>query len=408
MENIQEQFNATATADFVLAPGEYQGPLCIDRPCVLDGSNATLWAADGPVLTIAADNVTVKNLRVELAGGDNAANGTALQVTAANAAGVSLENVDVKGAVCGWATEAENWNLPGVINLGSFAADTENTFTLEIEAAAAAQLECNLRDVRLAPLALLPGQNTITLTVDGLRNNTILYGEIMVRTAVGRRIYITGKALAGAPVHNEGQPVTNGPAVSLPVQMTAPVEMLSPNVDDSNVQQVKRGQRLSIREWQEQALKIALEYQTDDAQLDIDGYCFLLQGGRVRRDEDLIFFGNPEAEGGALKMSQVNERPLTLLEPAKVPADVERIAVCYSIYGDNPGQRFAAVKGATVRIFSQDKEIYRFALDELHEEKTAVAVEIYRYKGEWKMNFVGAGYRSGLRHLCESYGVNIE
>ena len=192
------------------------------------------------------------------------------------------------------------------------------------------------------------------------------------------------------------------------VQMTAPVEMLSPNVDDSNVQQVKRGQRLSIREWQEQALKIALEYQTDDAQLDIDGYCFLLQGGRVRRDEDLIFSGNPEAEGGALKMSQVNERPLTLLEPAKVPADVERIAVCYSIYGDNPGQRFAAVKGATVRIFSQDKEIYRFALDELHEEKTAVAVEIYRYKGEWKMNFVGAGYRSGLRHLCESYGVNIE
>ena len=61
-----------------------------------------------------------------------------------------------------------------------------------------------------------------------------------------------------------------------------------------------------------------------------------------------------------------------------------------------------------MRILSSYNDFHRFALDELHEEKTAVAVELYRYKGEWKMSFVGAGYRSGLRHLCEGYGVNIE
>lgn len=408
MENIQEQFNANTAAEFALSPGEYQGPLHIDRPCVFDGGQATLWAAEGPVLTLSADNVTIKNLRIELAGGDSALPGTALQVSAGNAAGLKLENVEVKGAVCGWAEEAENWALPGLIALGNFAADTENTFTLQIEAAAEARLECNMRYIRISPLTLAPGSNIITLTVSEMRHNTILYGEIMVKTNVARRIYITGKALAEAPVHNEGRPVPNGPAVSLPVQMTAPMEMLSPNIDDSNVQHIKRGQRLSVKEWQDVPLKIALEYQTDDAQLDIDGYCFLLQGGRVRRDEDLIFFGNQEAEGGSVKMSQVNERPLALVELPKAPPDVDRIAVCYSIYGDNQTQRFSAVKGATVRIFSADKEIYRFALDELYEEKTAVAVEIYRYKGEWKINFVGAGYRSGLRHLCESYGVNIE
>ncbi len=407
MENIQEQFNANKTGDFLLAPGEYQGPLLIDRPGVFDGGNATLWSADGPVLTIAADNVTIKNLRIELAGGDNVA-GTALQFQAGNPDSINLENVEVKGAVCGFAPEAENWTLPGLIALGNFAADTENTFTLQLEAAAAAQLECNVRGVRLAPLSLTPGVNTITLTVSEMRHNTILYGEIMVKTRVSRRIYITGKALTEAQVHNEGQVVPNGPAVSLPVQMTAPLEMLAPDIDDSNVQHIKRGQRLSVKEWQNSVLKIALEYQTEDAQLDIDGYCFMLQGGRVRRDEDLIFFGNTESQGGAVKMSQVNDRPLTLVELAKAPADVERIAVCYSIYGDNQTQRFSAVKGAVVRIFSADKEIYRFALDELYEEKTAVAVELYRYKGEWKMNFVGAGYHSGLRHLCESYGVNIE
>ena len=34
MTNIQDQFNATKSGDFVLAPGEYEGPLVIDRPCV--------------------------------------------------------------------------------------------------------------------------------------------------------------------------------------------------------------------------------------------------------------------------------------------------------------------------------------------------------------------------------------
>lgn len=410
MENIQNQFNASNANEFVLEPGEYQGPLRIDRACTLEGAGATLWGGSGPVLEIAAANVTIKNLRVELTGdleSEPAAANVALQVTAGD--NLHLENVDVKGTVVGLAQEAENWALPSVIALGDFAAETENTFTLEIDAAAPAQLECNMRDVRLAPLQLTPGQNMITMTTAELRNNTILYGEIMVKTAVNRRIYITGKALAEAPVHREGQPVPNGPAVSLPVQMPAPFEMLAPNIDDSNVQHIKRGQRLSVKEWQDSALKIALEYQTEDAQLEIDGYSFLLQsGGKVRRDEDLIFFGNQESEGGAVKSLQVNERPLTVVELAKAPADVERIAVCYSIYGDNQTQRFSAVRGATVRILNENREIYRFALDELYEEKTAVAVEIYRYKGEWKMNFVGAGYRSGLKHLCESYGVEIE
>ncbi len=407
MDNIQELFRANSGSEFILTPGEYQGPLLIDRPCMVDGQGATLWQNGGAVLQIAADTVSVKNLRVEQVG--NAAGAVAMQILAPKAQNIQLENVQVKGQVTGLAQEAETWVLPGLVALGDFAAGTVNTFALEIEAAAPAMLECNMRDVSLSPAELQTGLNKIVLTVAEMRNNTILYGEIMVKTAVSRRIYITGKALAGASVHSAALPVANAPAVSLPVQMTAPAELLSPNVDDSSVQQVKRGQRLALNEWQHEPLKIALEYQTDDVGLEIDSYNFLLQAGnRVRRDEDLIFFGNQESEGGAVKICQLGETTLTLLDLTKAPADVERIAVCYSIYGDNQTQRFSSVKGAVVRVFCAGKEIYRFALDELYEEKTAVAVEIYRYKGEWKISFIGAGYRSGLRHLCESYGVEIE
>ena len=66
------------------------------------------------------------------------------------------------------------------------------------------------------------------------------------------------------------------------------------------------------------------------------------------------------------------------------------------------------VSSPAIRVFCHDKEVFRFELKDLSEETTVVAAEIYQYKGQWKMSFVGSGYRSGLKQLCESYGVNVE
>ncbi len=68
MEEIQKHFDQSG-GDFLLSPGEYQGPLTVSRPCILDGAGSTLWAEHGPVLTITAPGVTIKNLRVEITGG---------------------------------------------------------------------------------------------------------------------------------------------------------------------------------------------------------------------------------------------------------------------------------------------------------------------------------------------------
>ena len=66
MNRLQEAFAENGGPVFTLIPGEYEGPLRVDRPCTVDGCGATLWAARGPVLVIAAPGVTVKNLRVEV------------------------------------------------------------------------------------------------------------------------------------------------------------------------------------------------------------------------------------------------------------------------------------------------------------------------------------------------------
>ena len=89
---------------------------------------------------------------------------------------------------------------------------------------------------------------------------------------------------------------------------------------------------------------------------------------------------------------------------------MERVAICYSIYEDQKkgGQTIAQVQDPLFRVFAGEQEVFRLKLEDLRVEKTLVAAEVYRYKGQWKLNFVGAGYRDGLRRLCESYGIEVE
>ena len=106
MSRLQDVFNR-GTGDFRLEPGEYEGPLVIDRPCVFDGGNATLWAGQGPALTVAAQGVTVRNIRVEVT------EETGPRIAIASKTGDTvLEGVEVNGEVTGLPGEAEGWNLP--------------------------------------------------------------------------------------------------------------------------------------------------------------------------------------------------------------------------------------------------------------------------------------------------------
>ncbi len=404
MGTLQEEFNANRAWNFKLLPGEYEGPLLVDHSCVIDGFNATLWANQGSVLTVSVPNVTIKNLRVEVTGSPaDAESSIAIQTSDPHTV---FENIEVNGYVRGLPHESEAWDLPGIISLGEFAANKENTFVLNLYAPAEAKLDSKVKGLWIRPTELTAGQNKLVLTTAALHDKTILYGEIMVRTYVTRRIYVTGKAIKDVPQHNEALPV--GLPVSLPVQMSLPVEVVAPQVSDEAVQVLQKGQRLPVKELHSNQIKIIYEHRTAAHSVEVDGYCFALrENGKVSCDEDLIFFGNTESANHSIKLSYLSDsKQLVWIGLDKVDGSVGRIVVCYSVYGDN--YNFSMVSAPTIRIFGGDKEVFRFALETLSREKTVIAVEVYLYKGEWKMNFVGAGYRSGLRHLCKSYGVNVD
>ncbi len=386
-----------------LMPGEYEGPVRITQPCEIDGNGATVWAACGPVLTAASPGVTLKNLRVEVTE-PSAANRTAIR---AEARGMALEGVTVNGDVENIPGEPPRWDLPPLAALGEFAAGVENLFSVPLPLAGPAELECTIHGVSLSPARLPAGRHTVSLKVEALRDHTVLYGEILVKSRVIRRICVTGQARKGAPVRRgDLAAVPGGQVLERPV---VPAELLPPAVPDASIPYMARGQRTGFPELEQGVLKVALEYQGTRVPMELDSYLFLLQkNGKVRGDADFVFFGNPESRDHAVRLGTGGVQPLALMDLEKIEASVERVAVCYSIYGEEPGKNFSQVQEPLLRLFAGERELCRMKLEHLSIERTLVAVEVYRHKGQWKVNFVASGYRDGLRRLCESYGVEVE
>lgn len=408
LNKLQAEFDKNS-GDFILSPGEYQGPLIVRHPCVIDGQMSTIWSEKGPVLIIDSDGVIIKNVRIEIT--DLPSNSMSSIAIQSNYPDTILEKVETNGKLSGFPGETGKLNFPVVIPLGSFAADIENTFSLDIIAPENAEIFCEMQDIFISSDRLQKGKNHLIIQTRALRDNTILYGEIFIQTLVIRRIYITGKAQNHAKNYHDFLVFSDEKQTSQPEKIALPDEWITPIVSDSSVKSVQRGERIFLESsLQSSRLKIAYQQQNITQEFEIDGYLFLLKSdGKVRGDDSLIFFGNPESRQKDIQVRTHNDGlPLVFLSLENMESWIDKIIICLSIYGEDPEQNFSLIESPIIRIFAEEKEIYRFELTELKMEKTVVALEIYRYKGNWKINFVGAGYRSNLRKLCEDYGLEVE
>jgi tellurium resistance protein TerD len=183
-----------------------------------------------------------------------------------------------------------------------------------------------------------------------------------------------------------------------------------------------KGQKVSLDKGMKLAL-IGLGWDTNRydgrADFDLDASAFLLgAGGRVIRDGDFVFYGNPKDASGAVNYGGDNrtgagegDDEQIMVDLQLVPADVEKIDFTVTIYdADVRRQNFGQVSNAYVRIVDDatGKELVRYDLEEDFSIETALVVgEIYRKGGEWRFNAIGSGYQGGLEALCRSYGVNV-
>ncbi len=158
---------------------------------------------------------------------------------------------------------------------------------------------------------------------------------------------------------------------------------------------------------------------TDGQAFDLDAVAFLLnEAGRVRHDQDFIFFNNLKSTDGSVEHKGDNrtgegdgdDETIKVTLPL-VPADVTKIAICAVIYdGQARNQNFGQVANAYIRIVNDNGnvEIARYDLSEDSSTETAMIFgELYKHNGEWKFRAVGQGFAGGLGPLASSYGVAV-
>lgn len=396
--NIQQLLDNSTGAFITLPPGEYKGNFVIKRPCRVIGNHTTIWAEKGTVLTIDSAITTIENLRIET-----------LQNTAivSHYQDTVFQNVEVSGRVEGVAEQKGNWNFPKMLCLGEIPQNTECKLYFDVEVPHDCEVISLLQGMRISPETLSAGRHTMTLYIEKLPQNTCLYGDILfVTECFARRSYISG-IVTGQTENNIYEKVLFSQTKEIKQtqevrKINSACKMSPPITWDKHAFLLQKGQRTALNDLQQQPISIIMEMESN-IDIDIDPYVFLLQkDGKAKKEQDMVFFGNESAENNCV----IIEGKKVMLHLTKVASDIERISIAYGIYESK--FCFGDIKKFVVKLEKQGKEEMVFLLEDLAKETVMIAFDFYRYKGNWKINAIGAGYHKGLKKLCESYGLEVQ
>ncbi|MBU3146203.1 VWA domain-containing protein [Clostridium sp. CF012] len=184
---------------------------------------------------------------------------------------------------------------------------------------------------------------------------------------------------------------------------------------------VKKGQKVDMtKAYAElQRVRVQMYWKVVDlnpTDFEIDAAAFLLGAtGKAEKDEDFIFYNNPFGADNCvthISNPRIGGNELIKINLRTMPNAIERIAFTITINdSDKKAQSFKQVKDIAVRIFNEETnvEVLSYNISDAYSVETAiVAAEIYRYKGEWKFNAIGSGFKGGLGALCENFGISVE
>ncbi|MER0241208.1 TerD family protein [Streptomyces sp. HSW2009] len=132
--------------------------------------------------------------------------------------------------------------------------------------------------------------------------------------------------------------------------------------------------------------------------------------GKVRSDDDMVFYNQPAAESGAVQHRPADaDGPERIeVEPAALPADVDRVVLVGSCDPDDASRTFREVKEVTVRVGQGAAEPVLFRQPDLTDgERAVLLVEFYRRGPQWKLRAIGQGYAAGLAGLATDFGIDV-
>ena len=142
----------------------------------------------------------------------------------------------------------------------------------------------------------------------------------------------------------------------------------------------------------------------------LDASAYLLNAaGKVRSDQDMVFYNQPSGAGGAVKVAGSSpSRMQFAVDLAALPADVDRVVFCVTVDASSGGATLARHAGLKLLVTPDgggSATDYTPALGSASEAALMVA-ELYRRNG-WKLRAVGQGFNGGLGPLARSFGIDV-
>jgi stress response protein SCP2 len=151
---------------------------------------------------------------------------------------------------------------------------------------------------------------------------------------------------------------------------------------------------------------------SDGAEVDVAA---LLLGpdGRVRSDEDFVFYNAPSGGDGAVRLlgkrtgdDVAEDRVAVDLEA--LPSDVEKVVILASLDAAD-GVGFGDVGDLALDVVDAGGESRaHFDIAGAGSETAMVLGELYLRGEQWKFRAVGQGWDSGLAGLATDYGIDVE
>ena len=149
---------------------------------------------------------------------------------------------------------------------------------------------------------------------------------------------------------------------------------------------------------------------------DIDASILLLsENGKLEEEENFIFYNHHISKCSSVILSTNSSNAYKKnieVNLDKTPDDISRLIFVLTIdNGDTLNQRFGNIENIQVDLVdNQNSTFYQYFLAPLSNETALILMEIYRNKGEWKLQATGNGFNAGLDKILEQYGsdkVNV-
>lgn len=158
-------------------------------------------------------------------------------------------------------------------------------------------------------------------------------------------------------------------------------------------------------------VRVELGWQGGPGAPDVDVSALLLTAaGKVRSDDDFVFYNQPVHRSGAVRHEGRRQDGTGALETIAVALSSVEQEIGTVVVAASTDGTFGQVSGLFVRVLDADSgtETARFDATGATSETAFVLGELYRRNGAWKFRAVGQGYASGLAGLATDFGITVD